>query len=157
MRIFVQLKLRLNGNLEDYEVGIDLKEKGEDSGRSGFSPFLFLYGMIKGEYPALENKATGEVKLYATKEDIAKELGVTTRTIYRYIEEKKSPPGYTLVKEMLRVFLIRTKDGRFRICKRMNDTWVVAGSDKDVIRDEDMEKWMDISDIFYNGKRHERV
>lgn len=41
--IFVPLKLRLNGNLEDYEVGIDLKEKGEDSGRSGFSPFLFLY------------------------------------------------------------------------------------------------------------------
>lgn len=157
MRIFVPLNLRLNGNLEDYEVGIDLKEQGEDSGRSGFSPCLFLYGMIKGEYPALENKATGEVKLYATKEDIAKELGVTTRTIYRYLEEKKSPPGYTMVKEMLRVFLIRTKDGRFRICKRMNDTWVVAGSDKEVIRDEDMEKWMDISDIFYNGKRHERV
>ena len=113
--------------------------------------------MIKGEYPALENKATGEVKLYATKEDIAKELGVTTRTIYRYLEEKKSPPGYTMVKEMPRVFLIRTKDGRFRICKRMNDAWVVAGSDKEVIRDEDMEKWMDISDTFYNGKRHERV
>lgn len=37
------LKLLLNGNLEDYEVGIDLKEKGEDSGSSGFSPFLFLY------------------------------------------------------------------------------------------------------------------
>lgn len=151
------LNLRLNGNLEDYEVGIDLKEKGEDSGRSEFSPFLFLYGMIKGEYPALENKATGEVKLYATKEDIAKELGVTTRTIYRYLEKKKSPQGYTLVEEMPRVFLIRTKDGRFRICKRKNDTWVVAGSDKEVILDENMEKWMDISDIFYNGKRHERV
>ena len=43
MPIFAPLKLRLNGNLEDYEVGIDLKGKGEDSGRSEFSPFLFLY------------------------------------------------------------------------------------------------------------------
>lgn len=136
---------------------LTLKRKEKIRVAAGFLLSCFLYGMIKGEYPALENKATGEVRLYATKEDIAKDLGVTTRTIYRYLEKKKSPPGYTMVKEMLRVFLIRTKDGRFRICKRMDDTWVVAGSDKEVIRDEDMEKWMDISDTFYNGKRHERV
>ena len=157
MRIFVPLKLRLNGKLEDYEVGIDLKEKGEDSGRSEFSPFLFLYGMIKGEDPALMNENTGQWILCSSKDEMAEILGVNVRTIYRYIEEEKSPPGYTLVKKKARVFLVMAKDGRFRICKRINDTWVVAGSDKDVIRDEEMAKWMDISDIFYNGKKHERV
>ena len=136
---------------------LTLKSKEKIRVAASFLLACFLYGMIKGEYPALENKATGEVKLYATKEDIAKELGVTTRTIYRYLEEKKSPPGFTLFKKKARVFLVMAKDGRFRICKRINDTWVVAGSDKEVIRDEDMAKWMDISDIFYNGKKHERV
>ena len=113
--------------------------------------------MIKGKYPALRNESTGVITLYASKEDIAKDLGVTKRTIYRYFEEKKSPPGFTLIKEVMRVFLIRTKDGRFRICKRVEGVWVVDGSDKEVIRDEDMAKWMDISEVFYNGKRYERI
>lgn len=45
MRRFAPLKQRLNGNLEDYEVGIDLEEQGEDSSRCEFSPCLFLFYM----------------------------------------------------------------------------------------------------------------
>ena len=45
-RIFVPLNLRLNGNLEDYEVGIDLKEQGEDSSRCEFSPCLFFISFL---------------------------------------------------------------------------------------------------------------
>lgn len=113
--------------------------------------------MIKGEYPALLNEKTGEWTLFSSMEEMAEVLGVNVRTIYRYAKEKKSPPGYTMVKAKTRAFLVMTKDGRLRICKRANDMWVVAGSEKEMIRDEEMEKWMDISDTFYNGKKHERV
>ena len=118
--------------------------------------------MIKGEYPALLNEKTGEWTLCSSKDEMAAILGVNVRTIYRYINEQKSPEGYTIVEEKLRVFLVRTKDGRFRICKRATKEgmWVVMSSsesDREVIMDDQMEKWMDISETFYNGKRHGTV
>lgn len=136
---------------------LTLKRERRRFGSQRVFSFLDFICMIKGEYPALLNERTGQWILCSSKDEMAEILGVNVRTIYRYLEEKKSPPGYTLIKKKARAFLVMAKDGRLRICKRINDTWVVAGSDKEVIRDEDMAKWMDISDIFYNGKKHERV
>lgn len=113
--------------------------------------------MIKGEFFAMIDEATGKMEFFLGKAEAAEKIGVSRQYIQQCERDGRPCRGFKVKGMVNRFFLVKTTDGRYKLCLRKSGTWVVAGSDKEVIRDEEMAKWMDISDIFYNGKKHERV
>ena len=112
--------------------------------------------MIKGEFFALVSDS-GQMRLFSGCSDAARELCVSRQYIQQCMKAEKSCKGMTVKGYVKRFFMVKTKDGRFRICIRKEDAWIVVGSDKEVIRDEQMESWVDISEVCYNGRKHNRV
>lgn len=157
MPIFAPLKQRLNGNLEDYEVGIDLEEQGEDSSRCEFSPCLFLFiCMIQDNCCMAQNIETGVYEFYESWADMAKCLGVTRQYICKCRNAGTPCKGYIIHKKSVkRIYLVRTKDNKIALCllKSKEGYFVNAyGGDRILFREVE-----DLKDFTYHCKNDENL
>lgn len=113
--------------------------------------------MIKGEFFAMMDEATGRMSFYRGCAEAAREMNVTRQYLQKCIKSGGLCKGFKVKGPVRRFFLIKTTDGRYRLCLRKFNAWVVAGSETEVIPDSLMESWIDVSETCYNGVKHNDV
>ena len=117
MPIFAPLKLRLNGNLEDYEVGIDLKRERRRFGSQRVFSFLVFICMIQDKCCIIRNIETGVYEFYESWTELAKKLGVSRQFVYKCRDSGVECRGYTIMEKMKnRVYLVKKKEGKATLC-----------------------------------------
>lgn len=152
-RIFAPLIQLLNGNLEDYEVGIDLKEKGEDSSSCGFSPFLFFICMFKENVYMIEEVGTGIKKLYDEANLAALDLGVSVQHMWRCNKKGLICKNHRIIGWKQRMYLIRYRENNvwvYDLCSVNNrkDVFVAINKGK-AIKIDDAASVKDASELCY--------
>lgn len=113
--------------------------------------------MIKGEFFAMIDETTGKVSFYRGCTEAAREMNVTRQYLQKCIRSGSLCKGLRVKGPVNRFFLVKTTDGRYRLCLRRYNAWVVAGSEKEMIQDSEMESWIDVSETCYNGVKHNDV
>lgn len=113
--------------------------------------------MIKGEFFAMMDEATGRLEFFLGRSEVAEKMGVSRQYVQQCERDGRSCRGFKVKGPVRRFFLVKTTDGRYRLCLRKFNAWVVAGSETEVIPDSLMESWIDVSETCYNGVKHNDV
>ena len=113
--------------------------------------------MIKGEFFSMIDETTGKMEFFLGKAEAAEKIGVSRQYIQQCERDGRPCRGFKVKGPVNRFFLVKTTDGRYRLCLRRSGAWVVAGSDKETIADDQMESWIDVSEVCYNGRKHNKV
>ena len=93
----------------------------------------------------------GRGNVFRTMRSAAEGLGVSVTAIYHAYNRKSLCKGYTLTK-VPRLFVVKTTDGEYLVCRREKDKYIVMGPKVDVIYPNDVVVVREVTENMWNGQ-----